>query len=331
MPFEHNKALRGPLAESCSHVIRNYPQMLGMLSAQNKILDQLSSDLSRINFLQGRDHHEDNCDACVIISNMTLRMSHDVLVLQALQLLVATNLSLLSKKEEVNTGPQHLYISVATTTRAVIETLIRSSAMYLNADIRTYNKYLAESLHSFKQAKWGSLTHNIDTSGITSLMDAFSTMSNRDRNNSNLYSDPFPTFKSKIEYLASINQQEGFYLLDKVSDFYSTLSDLVHGGFAFLSASNFKRNSTVVGSQKLTMDSSGEIILKTGEYSHTASATQLLEFTGICQFVALKMMLQLYTPIVRQTFHRIPECQEIEVQLSVIHDRLVVAMCEQYF
>lgn len=331
MPFEHNKALRKPLAESCSHVLRNYPEMLGMLSEQNNILGQLSSDLSTINFLQGRDHHEDDCDACVIISNMTLRISHDVLVLQALHLLVATNLRLLSKKEEVNTGPQHLYISVATTTRAVIETLVRSSAMYLNADIRTYNKYLVESLHSFKQAKWGSLTHNIDTSGIASLMDAFSTMSNRDRRNCNLYFDPFPTFKSKIEYLASSNQQDGFNLLEEVSDFYSTLSDLVHGGFAFLSASNFKRNSTVVGSQKLTMDSSGEVLLKTGEYSYGASATQLLEFTGICQLVTLKIMLQLYTPIVRQTFHRIQECQEIEAQLASIHGRLVQAMQGRHF
>lgn len=157
MPFEHNKALRTPLDESCSHVLRNYLQMLGMLSEQNEILRRLSSDLSEINFLQGREHHDDNCDACVIISNMILRINHDTLVLKTLHLLAASTLSLLSKKEGVNNGPQHLYVSVATTTRAVIETLIRSSSMFLNADIRTYNKYLAESLHSFKQAKWGSL------------------------------------------------------------------------------------------------------------------------------------------------------------------------------
>lgn len=156
-------------------------------------------------------------------------------------------------------------------------------------------------------------------------------MSNRDRNNSRLYADPFPTFKSKIQYLSSVNQQEDFNLLDEISDFYSTLSDLVHGGFAFLSASNFTRNSTIIGDRKITMETTGEIVLKAGDYSHTASGTQLLEFTGICQFFVLKLMLQLYTPIVRQTFHRIPECQEIETQLAAIHDRHIASMRGQHF
>ena len=79
------------------------------------------------------------------------------------------------------------------------------------------------------------------------------------------------------------------------------------------------------------MDSTGEIVLKAGEYSHTASATQLLEFTGICQFFVLKLMLQLYTPIVRQTFHRIPECQEIETQVAAAHDRLIESMKGRHF
>lgn len=323
MPFSHNKRLIAPIEDSCPHVIRSYSQLIELTSNQSNIATNLLKQLKAISFLEGREHHETDCDACVMIKNLSMRFSHDVSMLAMFTNTIDSQIFAVTRAGEVNSASQEQFLLVGLATRSALESIVRSSTMHYKLDIKIFNKYLADSLCSFKEMKWGTLHYNIDTSEISGILEEYLSFSNRQKNKSNLYSDPFTTFKSKTQMLSDASKDEYFKeFFSETDEFYSALSDIVHGGSAFISASNFNQRSTVIGTKKITLAKAGEILLMDGGRKFTSSGHQLVELAGICQVVIIRLINQLYLPVTITALTKISECEHVCAAMKNAHANL---------
>lgn len=324
MPYEHNKRLTKSIEDSCPHVIRSYPEMLRLAEAHDGFIESALDDLATVSFLEGREHHPEDCDACVLIKNIELRVTHDLSMWRVYRAAASELRSTLSKTTEPNIAAQGSFLSLAITTRSLLEATLRSCILYFTRDIKIFNKYLVDSLVSFNKMRWGSLHYILDTQAISSVLDEYASMSNKERNNSDLYHDPAPTFKSKVELLDKASPDPTFHAyFDELQEFYSFLSDITHGGSAFIAACNFNQRSTVIEQQKITLQNPGEIIIRQGSYQFCSSAYQLLELIGISQVFSLRLLKQLYLPILIVSLSNIEECAAAHSALMRAHTRLV--------
>lgn len=324
MPYEHNKRLIKPFEDSCPHVIRSYPEMLHLAEAHDGFIKSALDGLAAVSFLEDRKYHPEDCDACVLIKNIELRVTHDLSMWHIYRAAMSELRSTISKTNQVNIAAQGNFLTLAITTRSLLEAILRSCILYFTRDIKIFNKYLVDSLVSFNKMKWGSLRYILDTQPISSALNEYASMSNKDRNNSPLYRDPASTFKSKVEFLDKASPGQKFHAyFDELQEFYSFLSDMAHGGSAFVAACNFNQRSMVIEQQKITLDNAGEIVIKQDSYQFCSSAYQLLELIGISQVFALRLLKQLYLPILISSMSNIGECAAVCSTLTRVHNRLV--------
>lgn len=324
MSYEHNKRLTGSIEDSCPHVIRSYPEMLHLAEMHDGLIKSALDELANVSFMDDREHHTENCDACVLIKNIELRVTHDLSMWRVYRTAASELRSTVSETTKPNISTQGSFLTLAITTRSLLEATLRSCILYFNRDIRIFNKYLADSLVSFNKMKWGSLHYILNTQAISDALDEYASMSNKERNNSEMYHDPAPTFKSKVELLDQASTDPTFHAyFHELQEFYSFLSDITHGGSAFIAACNFNQHSTVIEQQKITLQNPGEIIVKQGAYQFCSSAYQLLELIGISQVFSLRLLKQLYLPILISALSNIGECDAVRSALMTVHTRLV--------
>ncbi|HEY8329676.1 MAG TPA: hypothetical protein VIO59_14665 [Rhodanobacter sp.] len=300
--------------------------MLHLAEAHDGFVKSTLDDLANVSFLEDREHHPEDCDACVLIKNIELRVTHDLSMWRIHHAVASELRAVVSKTTQPNVAAQGNFLSMAISTRSLIEAILRSCILYFKLDIRIFNKYIADSLASFNKFKWGSLHYVLDTRELSGVLEEYASMGRKGQNDSVMYYDPAPTFKSKIELLDKVSPDPAFHAyFDELLEFYSFLSDIVHGGSAFIAACNFNQRSTVIEGQKITLENPGEILIKQGSYQFCSSAYQLLEFIGVSQVFSLRLLKQLYLPILIVALSNTEECAGVHAAIKRVHTRLIEA------
>lgn len=318
MPFEQNKLLYKTLSESTPLVIRDFGQMKDKIVFYLTNMELFISQLESVNLESISDAHGDDCDACMILKNMGMRHNHDTEVFRTHKSGCRRLWKKISRTDQVNVADAEDFVSLALTSRAMIENALRSCFLFMNLDIRIYNKYLIESLSSFGKLHWSTLPQSFDTKDASSAISAFELLSNRDRNNSELYADPAPTFKGKIDYFRKLNKAASFDdFFDDCERMYSAFSDVAHGGAAFLSASNKKVAEIVM--------------VCPPDIQFGASAHQLAEMIGVTLMMSQKVIVNFYLPVLIQTLERISDTEVVRSSLENMHKRLAAKIVGHSF
>lgn len=307
-PFLHNKLLYDAQREIVPLVLRDFVVMKRQVE---RLIPFLEFSLSECEKTAGQlisESHGDDCDACVILLNMHLRFEHDLSLYRAHVNNTKSVWTGITKSETINLATPELFLGVALTTRALLDTVFRSSVLYSSGDIRSYNKQLADSLHSFSKLVWSTLPQNIHHN-IGHVLEEYGSLSNSKKNESALYSDPAPTFKSKVAYMRGNNTSSGFAdFFEECESFYNALSDMVHGGSAAMAASNLK------GSQ---------IVMGVSDLKYVASAHQLAELIGVATVLSHKLLVNFYIPVLIHTLSSIEGADSVKQSFAAIHESLI--------
>lgn len=302
--YEHNKLLYTAQQSIVPIVLRDF---LVMQKSISRMLPLLERDIEQCESLSEKLialDHGDNCDACATLRNIRLRYLHDINLFRIHLQNSKTLWKSISKEDSFNSASAESFLMLALSTRAILDNVFRSSVLFLEGDIRAFNKQIADSLTAFRKLIWSTLPQNIDH-GIDTILNEYQALSNSKKNDSELYIDRTPTFKSKIDYFR--NDKNAIHLLPFLDDcerFYSAFSDMVHGGSAALAASNLK---------------GPQIVLGTGKTKYIASAHQLAELIGITLVVSHGLLVQLYLPVLVSSLSCIAESEQIKEQFVKTH------------
>lgn len=300
------------LARPVPLVLRDYEAMMPAIAAS---VSEINTDIATYRAVEltvARHEHSDTCEACTILKNAQLRYRHDLDLLELLAGICGSLQQRISRADVINRAVSNDLVSVCLVTRAVLDSLVRSSVLFMTADVRIYNKYLAESLTSMQKMRWSTLPQSIDEEAIP-LLKAYSGLSGSERNNSDIFADPFPTFARRIQYLRDTNKAAGFGpTLDMISSLFGALSDLVHGGIAFLTFANPSIPQIVTGRAPLR---------------YTPLTYQVAEITGVSMAAVLKVFGTLYIPALVQSLGRVAGASDIAAKLST-HQRVAMARIE---
>lgn len=307
MPFEANRKLSAALDNPVPVVLRDYEAMMPAINAYVLELTKVVAAFRSIEIQTAQHDHSETCEACTVIRNVQLRYSHDLSLL-AVQARVFGDLHKeLSRPNAINHATEENLLTVCLVTRATLDNLVRSCALFMKHDIRVHNKYLAESLTSLQKLVWSTLPQSINEKAIP-LLDSYRSLSGSQRNDSDLFADPFPTFARKIEYLKGLSKDEEFNkLFVIISEFYGALSDLVHGGIASLAIANPNKPQIVVGREPLR---------------YTPYTYQVAELAGLSLITTLKTFATLYMPSLIQSLAWMDGTLDITERLMVEHSAL---------
>lgn len=318
MPFEHNKLLYKTLSEATPLVLRDFGVMREKINYFLSNLDYFVTQLETISPKSASDSHGDDCDACVILKNIDMRYRHDIEVFRTHASGCKRLWLKISQANQINFADAEDFVSLSLTSRSMIENSIRSCFLYMNLDIRIYNKYLIESLASFSKLHWSTLPQSFDTKDVSAAITGFESLSNRDRNNSSLYADPQPTFKGKIDYFRQLSKTPGFAdFFDDYERMYSAFSDVAHGGAAFLGASNRKGPQIVLACPP--------------DLRFVASAHQLAEMIGVTLMMSQKTIVNFYLPVLIQTLEKIAGTDAMRASLTTMHGQLAAKIVGHSF
>lgn len=314
--FDHNKLLYQAQKNVTPLVLRD---ILVMKESINRMIPLLETDLGQCEVLSETLislDHGDNCDACVLLRNIQLRYVHDLSLFQ----IHLKNSKLLwasvSKEDTYNAASAGSFLTLALNTRALLDNVFRSGVLFQEGDIRAYNKQIADSLTAFRNLEWSALSQNIGRN-IDDVLADYQSLSISKRNNSDLYVDLAPTFKSKVDYFRQHeNAVKMLPFLEDCERFYSAFSDMVHGGSAALAASNLK---------------GGQIILGTGNARYVASAHQLAELIGVTLVLSRKLFTHLYLPLLRNAMLGIEGAEEIKERIEMTIESLSKSNSSFYF
>jgi hypothetical protein len=309
MMLEANQILTAALARPVPLVLRDYEAMMPTIRAFVSAAKDAFATYSAIELSATPHEHSDACEACTILKNVNLRYRHD-LDLLALQADVCGSLQeRISRSDAINRAVSDDLLPVCLATRAMLDNLVRSSVLFLMRDIRIYNKYLAESLTSLQKLEWSTLPQSIGEEAIP-LLNTYNGLSGSERNDSELFADPFPTFAAKVRYLRETNKDPGFEpTLDMISKLFGALSDLVHGGIAFLTVANPNIPQIIVGRRPLR---------------YTPFTYQVAEFMGLSMAAILKAFGTLYVPALIQSLGGVVGTEGIAAELQA-HQRVTMA------
>ncbi len=301
MAFDANRILADALNRPTPVVLRDYEQMLPFVGTMVVELERAEGAFRSVKIEVEPHDDQGTCEACTVIGNMQLRYFHDLGLVASLCKTFSGVHARISQPDVINKATTEDLLSVCLITRAVLDNLVRSSAMFLHNDIRVYNKCLAESLTSIQKLVWSTLPHSISESALP-LLDDYKAMSGSQRNDSVRFADPFPTFVRKIDFLKERNTVEGFNaLLEMIADLYGALSDLVHGGIASLAIANPSTPQIVVGRAPL---------------KYTPFTYQVAELCGISIITVVKAFSNLYVPILIQSLGWIEGTERARVRLT---------------
>ncbi len=307
MPFDANRKLSAALNNPIPLVLRNYEEMMSAINAFVLEMTRIVAAFRSIEIKAVPHDHSDLCEACTIIRNIQLRHSHDLSLL-AVQARVFGDLHKeLSRPDAINHATEEDLLTVCLVTRATLDNLVRSCALFMKHDIRIYNKYLAESLASLQKLVWSTLPQSINEQAIP-LLDSYRSLSGSQRNDSELFADPFQTFVRKIEYLKGLSEDNEFNkIFVIISEFYGALSDLVHGGIASLAIANPSKPQIVAGRNPLR---------------YTPYTYQVAELAGLSLITTLKTFVNLYMPSLIQSLAKMDGTLDITERLMAEHTAL---------
>jgi hypothetical protein len=282
MPVRHNRILLQACTNVTPVLLRDFRVMRAKI---NFLLSNLSHSLEQSAGLTDMiaNDHGDDCDACVLLKNIEFRYKHDLDLYRAHLKNVELLFSGITQTDSINTACAADFLSLALTTRALLDNVFRSCILFMEGDIRIYNKYLADSLSSLRKLRWSTLSHGVPYEELDTVLTTFNSLSGKEKNESMLFADPAPTFRRKSEYLRAKCRDDSFSpFLDDAENLYSALSDMVHAGTATLAASAPKGPQIVVGGPELRF---------------IASAHHLAELIGITLVSAHKWIIYLYLPV----------------------------------
>lgn len=307
-PFLHNKLLYEAQGQIVPVVLRDFALMKRQVERLLPLLDRSVDDCEQAAGQLISDDHGDDCEACVILRNMHFRYLHDLNLYRAHIKNTTSVWASITKADAVNSASSESFLSVALTTRALLDSIFRSSVLFSQGDIRAYNKQLADSLNSFSKLAWSTLPQNINHN-IGHVLEEYGALSNSKKNNSDLYADAAPTFKSKVEYMRGNNKANGFaHFFDECENFYNAFSDMVHGGSAAMAASNLQGPQIVMG---------------VGDLKYVASAHQLAELIGVATVLSHKLLVNFYVPVLVHTLSRIEGADSATHRFSSVHCSLL--------
>ena len=307
MQFEANRTLSKALDNAVPVILRDYEMMMPHINALVLELNRVVETFRALDVQAAPHDHSETCEACTVIRNVQLRYLHDLRLL-AIQARVANDLhGNISQPEEINHATEEHLLSICLVTRATLDNLVRSCALFMKQDIRIHNKYLAESLTSLQKIVWSTLPQSISDDAIP-LLDQYRSLSGSQRNDSSLFADPFPTFARKIEYLKGLSEDQEFNkVFEIISEFYGALSDLVHGGIASLAVASPNTPQIVVGRAPLR---------------YTPYTYHVAELAGISLIVTLKTFTNLYIPSLIQSLALMDGTLDITEKLMSEHSAL---------
>jgi hypothetical protein len=221
---------------------------------------------------------------------VALRLDND-LGLQEIHLGTATRLwESITRRDVINRAETTDFLSLALSTRGILDSAFRSSLLYWEMDIRLYNKQLAESLNSLRTLKWSSMGSHLREPALVAALDQFAALSNKLKQDSTLYADPQPTFKGKVDHFRKEDQGGIGAFFDECDEFYSALSDMVHGGTA---------------SMLPAVPPGPQIVLASDDLKFVASAHHLAELIGVTLVLAHKVLVMFYLPVLERTLRHI--------------------------
>lgn len=307
-PFAHNKLLYEAQEDIVPMVLRDFRVMKQQLDHMISVTGQSIAECEQSADQLISDSHGDDCTACVLLRNMHRRYLHDLGLYRAHLRNIRSTWTEITKPDKVNSAQADQFLAVALTARALLDNIFRSCVLFSQGDIRAYNKQIADSLYSFSKLVWSTLPQNINHN-IGHVLEEYATLSNSQKNKSDLYFDPAPTFKAKVEYMKDKNRAAGFSsFFDECESFYNALSDMVHGGSAALAASDHKGH---------------QIVLATPDIRYVASAHQLAELIGITAALSSKLLINFYFPVLIHTLSRIEGAERIGSHFESVHRSLV--------
>ena len=160
--------------------------------------------------------------------------------------------------------------------------------------------------------QWSTLPQSIDEQAVP-LLKTYSGLSGSERNDSEIFADPFPTFARRVQYLRDTNKAAGFdSTLDMISSLFGALSDLVHGGIAFLTFANPSIPQIVTGRAPLR---------------YTPFTYQVAEIMGVSMAAVLKAFGTLYIPALVQSLDKVAGTSGVAAKLGA-HQRVTMARFE---
>lgn len=302
--LKHNLGLYRAITDVTPLILRDFVVMKEKIEFLLTNLSQALDDCIKTTDSIVIPNHGDDCDACIALRNIRLRYTHDLHLFTIHHRSTTTIFENSTKPNCINAAEIESYLSLSLTSRAIFDNVFRSAVLYMEEDIRTYNKYLLESLSSINGLKWSTIPRNTN-GNIDQILVDYSNLSNRERNSSTLYSDPAPNFKSKVAYLRNRNEEPEFAVFfDDCEHFYNAFSDMVHGGAASLAASYPKDPQIAMGYPELR---------------YVASAHQLVELIGITLIMSNKLLIQLYIPVLIRALAHVEGTAEISQTLRSIH------------
>jgi hypothetical protein len=307
-PFQHNKLLYDAQQEIIPLVLRDFVVMKRQVEGLIPFLEFSIRECENAAEQLISESHGDDCEACIILRNMHLRFEHDLSLYRAHLNNTKSVWAGITRKDAVNSATPELFLGIALTTRALLDAVFRSAVLYSAGDIRAYNKQIADSLHSFSKLVWSTLPQNIHHN-IGHVLDEYGSLSNSKKNDSPLYADPAPTFKSKVAYMRGNNTSTGFAdFFEECESFYNALSDMVHGGSAAMAASNLK---------------GAQIVMGVSDLKYVASAHQLAELIGVATVLSHKLLVNFYIPVLVHTLSRIEGADAANKCIAAIHESLL--------
>ncbi|MFC3653734.1 hypothetical protein ACFONN_19420 [Dyella humi] len=290
MPFTHNLLLLKAHQGVIPTVLRDFGDMRVKIGFLLKHLKEFLTEAKGVKVAIDDADHGDDCDACVYLRNVALRLDND-LGLQAIHLGIATRLwENITHRDVVNAAETTDFLSLALSTRGILDSTFRSSLLYWKMDIRLYNKQLAESLDSLRKLKWSSMGAHLDDPALVAALDQFAALSNRLKQDSTLYADPQPTFKGKVDHFRKEDKVGLEAFFGECDEFYSALSDMVHGGTA---------------SMLSAVPPGPQIVLASDDLRFVASAHHLAELIGVTLVLAHKLLTMLYLPLLEFTLRHV--------------------------
>lgn len=307
-PLSHNLLLLTGYSDIGPLVIRDFGDMRRRIDWMLTSLDETLAAAAAIKPLIESSGHGDDCAACVYLRNVALRLDNDF-GLYAIHLEGTRRLwAGITKVDSINAAKTSHFLSLALTTRAILDSSFRSSVLFWKHDFRQFNKQLAESLESLRKLKWSTMGGHLRAPALIAALDEFAGMSNRLKQDSANYSDPAPTFKGKVELFRQGDTVGLGDFFDECDAFYSALSDMVHGGPA---------------SMMSAVPPGGQIILASGELRFIASAHHLAELIGVTLTLAHKLLVTLYLPLLTSTLGGVEGAMAPMTKAREVHDALL--------
>ena len=302
--FEANRTLISALARPVPVVLRDYEAMMPAIGTFVSEVNTAVATYRGVELTVAPHEHSDTCEACAILRNAQLRYRHDLGLLELVADICGSLQQRISRVDVINRAVPNDLVSVCLVTRAVLDSLVRSSVLFMTADVRIYNKYLAESLTSMQKMQWSTLPQSINEQAIP-LLKTYSGLSGSERNGSEIFADPFPTFARRVQYLRCTNKAADFgSTLDMISSLFGALSDLVHGGIAFLTFANPSIPQIVTGRAPLR---------------YTPFTYQVAEIMGVSMAAVLKAFGTLYIPALVQSLDKVAGTSCVAAKLSAHH------------